>query len=632
MAWELAAGSGTLGAGLAIASAAVVTLYLLKVKRRRQPVVFLKLWQQVLAESQRTAWWRNLRRLFSLLLQLVLLALLFGALANPRRKLDATDRTIVVVVDASASMQTADLDGKATRFAAAQKAALALLTRLGPRDRATVILADHHPRALGAIGSDVAELRRQLAAQTPSETPLDLEATLRLAADLLRGQPQPTIALFTDGAFTFPPNVSWQQPAPADSPAAIDLHGVQLALEPFGKQAGNVGITAFSARRYRANLTAYEVLIEIGSSFATEQTVEIELALDGQTVAVDTLRVDANGRAQKIYTNLAGSGANLEARIKTAIDAFAIDDHAYATLPRPRPLRVLLVTAGNLYLEGVLLLDSSLTVEKLAPSAWQDAKAARFDAIVFDRFLPDRLPATSALIIAPPAGAAASPFGGKRVVSGPILTDVDRAHPLMKWIALKDLNIGSSLVWEPKAGDAVLARALREPLLIAATRGRQRYVGIGFDLQQSDWPLRVAFPIFVTNTLSWFQETSEAPDLSMKNGVPRALQLDNVGPLVQIGTRTYSVVEGRVQIVVDRSGFHELLLSDRRSLTLPSSLLSSQESLQPLQATLTLDGVALGGPLQGTSGLPLELWPLLLLAALLLAAIEWWTYHRRVTV
>lgn len=639
--WELASGSGALGAGLAAATALTVTLYLLKVRRRRQPVVFLALWQKVLQESQRTAWWRNLRRLFSLLLQLLLLVLLFAAVANPRRKLDETDRSVVIVVDRSASMATADLDGKQTRYAAAQKQALQLLGRLGPRDRATVIVADHHPRALGPIGSDVAELRRQLASIDVGQTPLDVEATLRLASDLLLGQSQPTIALFTDGAFAFPPNVAWQTAAPKDSPSTIDLHGVALSAELVGKQRGNVGITAFAARRYRANLTAYEVLLELGSSFEEDKSVEIELSLDGQTVALETITIEKGSRAQKLFSNLSGGGARLEAKIRTAVDAFPLDDRAYAVLPQPRPLRVLLVSTGNLFVEGALLLDKSLAVEKVAPNAYREDDTKRFDAVVFDRFLPTTgMPATAALILGPPAGAAASPFGGTRVVNGPIVTELDRKHPLMKWIDLKDLNIGASVSLEAKPGDAVLARALRDPLIVAGARGKQRYVEVGFDVQKSDWPLRVSFPVFMTNVLSWFTETSEAPDLSLRVGVSRRLQLAETaaGATVRLvapdGTwRELPVTEGgRVQVTIESSGFHELRLGPGRVLTIPASLLSPAETLTPFATKLTLEDKPLGGPLEGQDGLPIDLWPICVVLALLIAAIEWWTYHRRVTV
>lgn len=636
MALELGSASGALGAGLGIASAAVVTLYLLKVRRRRQAVVFLKLWQQVLADSQRTAWWRNLRRLLSLLLQIVLLALLFGALARPRRAVDETDRTIVLVLDRSASMSTADLDAQ-TRFAAARQAALALLLRLGPRDRATVVLADHHPRALGPIGTEPSELRRLLSTVEPGQTALDVAATLRLSADLLLGQPNPTIALFTDGAFEFPSDVHWKTAPPGDAPSAIDLRGVALSVELFGKQRGNVGITAFQARRYRTNLTAYEVLLEVGSSFAETKAVEIELLLDGQTVAVDTLVVEAGGRAQKIYTNLAGHGAELEARIKRPLDALPVDDQAFAVLPRPRPLRILLVTAGNLFVEGALLLDPTLKVQKIAPTGWRDDLAKEVDAIVFDRFLPERLPSTAALILGAPVAASASPFVSKREQKTPIVTELDRKHPLMKWIDLKDLNIASSVVFEPASGDVVLARALRDPIVVAGTRGKHRYVAIGFDVQKSDWPLRVSFPVFVTNVLGWFTETSEAPDLALRLGVPRRVQLDGSAGAVQVTLpgqppRQTTIRDGRLQLVAETRGFVELRLADQRTLTLPASLLDPEESLRPMATSLQLDGQPIGGPLEGRSGLPVELWPLFVLLALGLAAIEWWTYHRRVTV
>jgi hypothetical protein len=48
-----------------------------------------------------------------------------------------------------------------------------------------------------------------------------------------------------------------------------------------------------------------------------------------------------------------------------------------------------------------------------------------------------------------------------------------------------------------------LVEAERTPLVVAGERGGQRVVWCGFDLRESDLPLRVAFPIFITNSLRW---------------------------------------------------------------------------------------------------------------------------------
>jgi hypothetical protein len=65
-------------------AAALVVLYILKLRRRRVEVPFARLWAQVAGQKESTALLKHLRRLVSLLLQLVFVALLVLAVGDPR--------------------------------------------------------------------------------------------------------------------------------------------------------------------------------------------------------------------------------------------------------------------------------------------------------------------------------------------------------------------------------------------------------------------------------------------------------------------------------------------------------------------------------------------------------------------
>ena len=52
----------------------VVALYRLKVRRRRVQVPYLRLWEELLVETRARSLFQRLKRLFSLLLQLLILA------------------------------------------------------------------------------------------------------------------------------------------------------------------------------------------------------------------------------------------------------------------------------------------------------------------------------------------------------------------------------------------------------------------------------------------------------------------------------------------------------------------------------------------------------------------------------
>src|SRR5438105_11036357 len=89
---------------------AVVGLYILKLRRRTVAVPFSPLWQRILKDKEATSLFSKLKRLLSLLLQLALLALLVLALGDPRAAATLVKgRTVVLLVDASASMQATDV-------------------------------------------------------------------------------------------------------------------------------------------------------------------------------------------------------------------------------------------------------------------------------------------------------------------------------------------------------------------------------------------------------------------------------------------------------------------------------------------------------------------------------------------
>src|SRR5688572_14604033 len=93
-----------------IAGGLIVVFYILKLKRRPVAVPFSKIWDRILRDKQATSLFSQLKRLLSLLLQLLVLALLLFALGDPRTAVNKEDgRNVVVLIDTSASMQATDV-------------------------------------------------------------------------------------------------------------------------------------------------------------------------------------------------------------------------------------------------------------------------------------------------------------------------------------------------------------------------------------------------------------------------------------------------------------------------------------------------------------------------------------------
>ena len=76
----------------------IIVLYILKVKRRRVSVPYLRLWEELLVETRARSLFQRLKRFYSLLLQLLILAALAFALTQPAFELASVKKESVVLL------------------------------------------------------------------------------------------------------------------------------------------------------------------------------------------------------------------------------------------------------------------------------------------------------------------------------------------------------------------------------------------------------------------------------------------------------------------------------------------------------------------------------------------------------
>jgi hypothetical protein len=618
-----------LGAIFGAVGFGVLVLYVLKLRRRVVAVPFSPLWDRILRDKDATTLFSKLRRLLSLLLQLALLALLVLALGDPRAAEGLLrGRTLVVLIDASASMQATDVGP--SRLAVAKDEVRKIIRGLGGADQVLLAQMDAMVSPLGPVTGDAAALERELATVRATDTRADFPRALRFASDTLRGASRPEIIVVSDGAL-----------GPAvDASGPVHLGGAKLTYVKVGTSAENVGVTQFSVRRYPLDKSRYEVMLELYNPGPNPADVELQLLGDGALVDLTTLRLQPGEKLPRFYPQLSGASRTLEAkigRVGGSRDDLAADDHAYALLPARRRARVLVVTEGNTYLEAALLLDEYLDVTDVAPAAYPAAAAkGGWDAVIFDRVTPADPVATNALYLDPRGPG--SPVKVARDLRNPGFDKVDRKHPAVRFVDLDDVNVAAGHQLVPEAGDKILGASDRgaSPILVAGTRASHKFVALGFDVRDSDLPLRVAWPLFVLDCLNWFTDEDSDYLSTYRTGEtwhvpvsPQATQATLKGPdgVVQV----VPVHEGRAVLVGTQAGFYDLTAAGETT-SFAASLLDASESDIAPQPALVVDGQPAGEVSGFVPGVRRELWIYLLLAAALITAIEWATYHRRLTV
>ena len=166
-----------------------VGAYIIKMRRRRFEVPFSHLWKRVLEQKDANALWKQLKRVLSLLFILAILGiLLFAALDPTLGAIDRKARSVVILLDASASMKAMDGDEGNTesRLAAAKAKTKRLIDSMGGGDVAMIMKVDGQATPLSRFTSDVPRLRKVIDAFEPSDAPADLSRALGAAADALR--------------------------------------------------------------------------------------------------------------------------------------------------------------------------------------------------------------------------------------------------------------------------------------------------------------------------------------------------------------------------------------------------------------------------------------------------------------
>jgi Ca-activated chloride channel homolog len=611
---------------------AVTALYVLKLRRRVVAVPFAPLWERILRDKEATSLFSKLKRLLSLLLQLALLALLVLALGDPRAAESLLKgRTVVVLVDASASMQATDVGPN--RIAVAKDEAKKIVRGLGGADRMLVAQMDAMVTPLGPVTGDTSSLEREVDRIHATDTRADFPRALRFATDVLRGVDRGEIVVVSDGALG----------EAADASGPVHLGSSKLSYVKVGKRARNVGITQFSVRRYPLDKSRYEVMLELTNTGSDVEDVELQLLGDGALADLTKLRLNPGERLPRFYPQLSGASRTLEAKI-TLVDGshddLPADDHAYALLPERRRAKVLVVTEGNSYLEAALLLDEYLDVTDVAPKGYP-ASISRggWDAVIFDQATPAEMPKANALYIDPRGPG--SPVKVTDELKNPGFDKVDRKHPTVRFLALDDVNVAAGHKLVPETGDKVIGASDSgaSPLLVAGTRGGYKFVALGFDVRDSDLPLRTAWPLFVLDCINWFVDEDAQYLSSFRTGEVWRLPVVGGGAQATLKrpdgtTQTIPVHEGRAVVLGEQAGFYELRTGGGQdaAMSFAANLLDASESAIAPQDKLVV-GATESGPVAGFRvGVRRDIWIYLLLIAALLTAIEWATYHRRVTV
>lgn len=638
----------------------LLALYFLRLRRTRRVVSSSLPWVRRTEDLRANAPLQRIRPSLLLFLQLLLLALLALAVAQPIvRGWGVRGGRVVMLIDCSASMGTLDGDGGRTRLVDAKRRAIAraeslqgggLFASTGPE--IMVIAFADSAQVCTPFTTSLARVRMAIEAIEGCDERTRIESALELArahpsGAQDEGAPSTTVEplaleLFSDGRL-------------ADGDRASLRANESMTFTRVGSpDTANTGIGAAGCERSvedAAQVQAFASLRNYGSA-AADRTLVLRSAggvvgASPGPLQVPPLAVRERDRMPGERRMLFGAFAAPDRRVLefecAPGDAFATDDRAFVALRPARPLRLALV--GN---------DPSLRalLDALAPGSLQTfdragveaaqvkdpAWAEGFDAVVSVGTPPSRMARGRWLHFgAVPALDGLNPFG---TAGRDFVQSVRGDHPALRQCNLNELVASRANRVAVQSPWQAIVEGGKSPLVVAGPSPHGFVIAVTFEPGDSNWPFQRSFVNFTAQAIELLAGMSDvASDEALEPGAMIRLRLPEGATAVRV-TPPGGLAEPMVRRDAEatwgparRCGAYRIDWQGADGAPgerwVAVNMLDAAECDVAATDRLTLSGQPIRTVVR--DGGSLDLWPWILGVAFVLLLAEWWIYHRQAT-
>jgi Ca-activated chloride channel homolog len=593
----------------------LLLLYVLRQPQAVRWVSNLYLWQHSGAHNVARVRVARLQRNWLMALQVLFLLLGVSALAQPALFLHRPPpRDFVWIFDASASMQV--VEDEHSRFAKAQETALTLLESLGAYDRIMLMRDPPSPHLTADFLTDKHMVRHLIQALSPTDAAGDLPAALLFAR--AAAPPEAEIYILSDGA---------GRAALAPSSSLDAIHYIQI-----GASADNVAISRLEARQHPFSPYDQEIYAEVINFSEHHRTLPLTLTVGSTPLTTAMLSLAPGGR-QSVVAPYHGSTPEIVTAQIPAGDGLAVDNHAYAILPVPRDLSVLLVSPGNFFLEQALHVYPEITIQRISPQDYAQGRTPQtYDVMVYDGFTPVDLPAGRYIILpSSPPQEIINPGASDRPLLS--LSVTLPRHPIMAFIDTASLSIAGARPLRLPPESLTLLEAGGYPVLAAYEREALKAVFLGFSIQDSPLSLTVAFPILISNIFQWLTSPTEleiqqiAPGKPFDWLLPPSLGLDTVSVTTPRGVTVHTPLKSNQFVFSDTTvtGVYTVRAGTYTTNFVVNLFDEAESDIRPV---FSPPGSRARDTHSPKRQVPHNLWPYCVLAALTILVLEWvWDHH-----
>lgn len=452
----------------------IILLYLLKQKAEDHPFSSLFLWREAYKNIEASTPWERLKNNLLMYLQILTVLLLIGALMAPYLKNSGNDAAnCILVVDASASMNSSD-DGKVTCFDQAITNACNYVDSLKDQTAMTVISMDRKTTMVIAQATDKEAVKKAIRSITLTDTAGDADQAVDFISAFTAQLEAYDIVVFTDAQL---------------ETSMTNLHYV---LSESTRPNASVDYV-----RHAFNGDELTVLAKLTNHSADTIQSDLSLYLDDQLIDVTNVLLEPMASQVVYFTPNQYDGNVLKVKLENH-DRLDKDNSAYDLLKASSDQKVLLVTEQNIFLEKALQSISGIELYKMTDPAYLDEDEL-YDIYIFDGIFPETLPKTGSILWINP--------------------DTDN-----EWCTIEE---ELKNVWVYTQAGAVTAYIDPYALGVSSVKGMKNpvwaesfmtsgdysagYIGdyqgrtvavLGFDLHDSDFVLQTEYPVFINNLLN----------------------------------------------------------------------------------------------------------------------------------
>jgi hypothetical protein len=472
-------------------AAVSIALYLLDRSRRRQVVSTLRFW--VAAEQPSVvARRRRIQQPWSLLLQLVSMALLLLAVAQLRfGAQEAAGRDHVLILETSAWMGARS--GNRTLMDIARQRAWQYVRALPSTDRVMLVRADALATPATVFEPDHRKLEAAIAASNPGSTALNLDQAMAFARRIQSqgGRRAGEIAFVGTGR-----TVESDSAAPTPPPRNLRVIPVADAIE-------NCGLRKIGMRRSNSDADLWEIYVSAHNYGTQPRTVTISINFGTPNEAT---RVVVGARRTMLQPGADGEesfefrthAAGILGVTLTPHDAFPDDDKAAMELPPQPTLPVTVYSDRPELLRPVLTPNLRVAAVYKKPAEYQPGDKG---LVILDRFIPPQRPQADSLWIDPPPQG--SPIPVRATVEQVSFSRWDTTHPVAAGLRSKDFKLEKASVFEAAPSDARIGEVEAGPVIVARP-AKPKIVVFGFHPALSGMRYELATPLLFANLFRWF--------------------------------------------------------------------------------------------------------------------------------